>query len=97
MVCGPSVVSSVTVSSVSSVGFEVVSLIIHGTIYTSKFRKQAPSLELRFVKGNMAQLSLPQAYISSAFFFFPERLAMAKFIRISMTQKTGVTCRNRCV
>jgi hypothetical protein len=29
--------------------------------------------------------------------FFPERLSIAKLIRISMTQKTGVTCRNRCV
>lgn len=46
---------------------------------------------------NISPLSPPQAYISSAFFFFPERLAIAKFIRISMTQKTGVTSLGRCV
>ena len=49
------------------------------------------------VPRNISPLSLSQAYISSAFFFFPERLAIVKFIRISMTQKTGVTSPSRCV
>ena len=38
------------------------------------------------------KLSVPQAYVRRTLVLFCERAAIAKFIRMSMTQKTGVTC-----